>query len=702
MANLPRDPRFAGLRREAERTLTRQHDEVIEHLSPESIRELLHELRIHQEELQLQNEELRHAQQVAEAERDRYAELYDSVPVGCLTVDSQGGIREANRSAQLLLTGSAHDIAGLKVGDLVVAEDRDAFFVFMRRLFRSEHRQGEFRIQRFGEAAWVAQLQAHVVTSGPEAGELCRLVLSDVSARHQAEALRAQCDWLDVTLSSLGDALITTDAQGNVTFLNRAAVDFTGWPASAALGRALDTVWGLDDERTGRPAGDLARQIYQPDDIQGSELHMMLTVRNEPERVVAASAATILPPAGAPQGAVIVFRDITEQRRMEARLRQTQKMEALGALAGGIAHDFNNILTAILGYTHMTAGALDTDNPVQSHLKEVRAAALRAKELVQHILTFARQNPVERHLVSIYDAVQEAMSLLRASLPATISIELYLDPGAGMVLAQADHLHQVLMNLCANAEHAMRQFGGLLRVGLDVTEIDAALADRHPSLDPGPHIRLTVEDTGPGIPLEVLPHIFEPYYTTKVAGEGSGLGLAIVHGIIASHQGAITVDSTPGVGTTFTVFLPRAANEAPPAPSEPDAAAIPRGQGERILFVEDEEPVAIATEMQLTELGYEVVTHMSSSSALDAFRADPQQFDLVLTDQTMPVVTGEELAQILHDIRPDMPIILVTGFSYLVDAEKAQALGIDAFLDKPWDVQDMAGALRRALRRKRS
>ena len=701
MANYSHDPRFAGLRQQAERALPRYVDEAVDDLSPAEIRELLHELRVHQEELQLQNEELRRAQQEAEAERDRFAELYDSVPVGCLTVDQQGVIREANRSARLLLVGETYDIAGLRISDVIAVEDRDAFFVFMRRLFRSEQREEEFRIQRSGGTPWVAQFQAHVMTTGPQAGELCRLVLSDVSARHQAEALRAQRDWLDVTLSSMGDGLITTDTYGRITFLNRAAVDFTGWPVSAALGRALDTVWGLDDERTGQPAGDLARQVYQSQGTDGSSMYMILTARGDETRIVAACAATILPPVGPPQGAVIVFRDISEQRQIEVRLRQTQKMEALGALAGGIAHDFNNILTAIMGYTHMTAGALDDGNPVQSHLKEVRAAALRAKELVQHILTFSRQNQVERQLVSIYDVALEAMSLMRATLPATISIEHRLDPGVGMVLAQADHLHQVLMNLCANAEHAMRRYGGLLRIGLDVTEVNAAFAGQHPSLEPGPHLRLTVEDTGPGISPEVLPHIFEPYYTTKAAGEGSGLGLAIVHGIVASYQGAITVDSS-GAGTTFSVYLPRAVNEAPPAPALAKPSGVVPGGGERIMLVEDEEPVAIATGMQLTELGYEVVTHLSSSSALDAFRADPQQFDLVITDQTMPFMTGEELARILHGIRPDLPIILVTGFSHLVDAERAETLGIDAFLDKPWDVQDMADTLQRVLRRKDS
>jgi PAS domain S-box-containing protein len=702
MTDYTHDPRFISLRQQAERTLSR-HEEDMEYLSLEAMRELLHELRVHQIELQLQNEELLRAHQEAEAERDRFAELYDSVPVGCLTIDQQGIIRDANRSGHFLLAGSAHDVVGCRLGDFATVEDQDAYFLFMRRLFRTGRQEGELRLQRFGEAPWMAQIEAQVVATGPEAGETCRLVLSDISARYQAERLRAQRDWLDVTLSSMGDALITTDTSGVVTFLNRAAIEFTGWPAPAALGRSLDRVWPLVDERTGQPVGRLVRHVYQLEETDGAALHMTLASRVEPKRIVAACAAAIISSVGPPQGAVVVFREMTAQRQLEARLRQTQKMEALGTLAGGIAHDFNNILTAILGYTHMSGRTLAADNPVQNYLHEVRAAALRAKELVQHILTFTRQHQMERQPVSIYPVVREALRMLRATLPATITMELFLDPDAGTVLAQADQVHQVLMNLCANAEYAMRQHGGLLRIGLDVIEVDETWIDTHASLEPGPYVRLTVEDTGPGIAAEVLPHVFEPYYTTKALGEGTGLGLAIVHGIVASHQGAITVDSTPGIGATFTVYFPRVAGlVVTEAPAPPNIPAVSPGEGERILLVEDEEPVALATEMQLTELGYRVLTHLSSTSALEAFQADPQQFDLVLTDQTMPSMTGEEFARVLHRIRPDVPIILVTGFSHVVDADKAHTLGIDAFLIKPWDVQEMADTIQRVLAQRRA
>jgi PAS domain S-box-containing protein len=702
MANDAHDQRYANLRQQAERTLTRDMDASIKYASIQEMRELLHELNVYQVELQIQNEELQRARQEAEVERDRYAELYDSVPVGCLTVDSQGTICEANRSGHMLLSGSSYDVAGCGLGDFVTREDQDTYFLFMRRLFREGQQRGELHLQRIGGDGWVAQIEAQVVTTAPEAQKQCRIVLSDVTARHQAEALRAQRDWLEVTLSSLGDALITTDSSGVVTFLNHVAAEFTGWPAQAAIGCPLDCVWPLVDERTGQPAGDLVRQVYQPQDVNGLALRMTLISQDTPARLVAACAATMWPSSGSLQGAVVVFRDITAQRQMEARLRQTQKMEALGTLAGGIAHDFNNILTAILGYTHMSVRTLATDNPVQNHLREVRAAALRAKELVQHILTFTRQNQMERQPVSIYAVVQEVLRLLRATLPATITIKPCLASDAGTVLAQADQIHQVLMNLCANAEHAMRLSGGVLYLGLDVVEVDETWTDTLPSLEPGPYIRLTVNDSGPGIPAEVLPHVFEPYYTTKPQGEGSGLGLAIVHGIVASHQGAITVDSAPDAGATFTVYLPRVAGEVPEAPVTAYLPTVSPGAGECVLLVEDEEPVALATEMQLTELGYRVVTHLSVKSALEAFRDNPHQFDLVLTDQTMPSMTGEEFARILHGIQSDVPIVLVTGFSYLVDEEKARALNIDAFLIKPWDVQEMADTLQRVLRQRRT
>jgi PAS domain S-box-containing protein len=385
-------------------------------------------------------------------------------------------------------------------------------------------------------------------------------------------------------------------------------------------------------------------------------------------------------------------RDITERKRLEEQLLQAQKMQAIGTLAGGIAHEFNNILAAILGFTDLTVYEVPSGSPVWHNLQEVLTAGRRAKDLVQQILAFSRQCEAKRIPVQLHLIVREAFTLLRASLPSTIVMRWQIERDVGTVLADPTQIQQVLMNLCANAEYAMRETGGAIEVSLDAVEVDAALVGLYPELQAGPHVLLTVHDTGQGIAPEMLGRIFEPFFTTKGVGEGTGMGLAIAHGIVASHGGTLTVESTPGQGTTFALYLPRigeaTAGEA--RPQEP----VPQGTG-RILFVDDEEVLARIGHALLVHLGYDVVACTSSREALETFQATPQHFDLVLTDQTMPEMTGEVLARELRRIRPDIPIILCTGFSHVMNAEKAHALGIDAFLMKPLVTQELAQVIRR-------
>jgi len=369
-------------------------------------------------------------------------------------------------------------------------------------------------------------------------------------------------------------------------------------------------------------------------------------------------------------------------------------MEAIGTLAGGIAHEFNNILSAILGYTELSLYDVPPENHLWHNLQEVLSAGKRGRDLVQQILKFSRYTEQARQPVELHLLIQEALLLLRPSLPSTIEITQALDAAVGPVLADPTQIHQVLMNLCANAEYAMRGTGGILEVRLEAVAIDAAFAAVHPELRPGPHVRLTVQDTGHGMAPEIMERIFEPFFTTKGVGEGTGMGLAVVHGIVTSHEGAITVASTLGQGTTFAIYLPKI-QEASADISGPDGP-IPRGE-ERILFVDDEAVLAHMGQELLGHLGYRVVVHTSSLEALEDFRAAPQFFDVVITDQTMPHVTGEALAIELRRIRPDVPIILCTGFSHSMTAERAQELGIAAFLMKPLVTRDLALTIRQVL-----
>jgi CheY-like chemotaxis protein len=324
----------------------------------------------------------------------------------------------------------------------------------------------------------------------------------------------------------------------------------------------------------------------------------------------------------------------------------------------------------------------------------VLIAGERATRLVQQILTFSRQSEHKRQPVQLSLIVQETLALLRASLPSTIELRQSLAADSSTVLADPTQLQQVIMNLCTNAEHAMRPQGGLLEVCLDSVNIDATMAVAMPELTPGPHVRLTVRDSGHGMTPEVLERIFDPFFTTKSPGEGTGMGLAVVHGIVTSYAGAITVASTPGQGTTVVIYLPRfdSVVEETAQATEP----LSPGHGS-ILFIDDEEALVHLAQEMLELLGYTAEAYTSSRAALAAFQAAPQRFDLVITDQTIPHITGEALARALRHIRPDIPIILCTGFSHIMTAENAAALGVDTFLMKPLVLYDLGLAIQHVL-----
>ena len=396
---------------------------------------------------------------------------------------------------------------------------------------------------------------------------------------------------------------------------------------------------------------------------------------------------------------LITCLDITERYHLEKQVRQHHKIHALGTLAGGIAHDFNNMLAAILGYTELLMDEAPRESPAWHRLQRVLTAGERAKDLVRQILTVSRQEEQERHPVQLRLLIEEVLQLLRASLPVTIAIQQHLDSQVGTVLADPIQMYQVLMNLCINAEHAMRATGGILEVRLEEVGVPEQTPASYGTLIPGPYVCLSVRDTGHGISTEVLERIFEPFFTTKAPEEGTGMGLTVVQGIVRNHDGAIAVTSRPGQGTTFALYFPRFHKPIdPPVSSE---EPVPGGT-ERILFVDDEEPIARLGCMMLERLGYTVIVSTRGGEALDVFRAAPQGFDLVITDHTMPAMTGAHLAQELRRLRPDLPVILCSGFSHTMNVDRAQALGLDAFLLKPFLHRDLGVMVRRVLEQRRA
>ncbi len=384
-----------------------------------------------------------------------------------------------------------------------------------------------------------------------------------------------------------------------------------------------------------------------------------------------------------------------EKRKLEARLQQAQKIESIGTLAGGIAHDFNNILTSIIGYTEIVMDDLDEGSLTKRNLTEILTASNRAKDLVKQILTFSCQTEQNLKPVQIGQVVVEVLRLLRASIPTTIKINQKIDDKPMTVLADSTMIHQVLMNLCTNSLHAMDDDGGTLDISLDPVFLDTDYTSKFHNLNPGNYLRLTVEDTGHGMTAEIKERIFEPYFTTKEHDKGTGLGLSVVHGIIKNHDGHITVDSEAGRGSKFQIYLPllkTAVIKKVKEDSEPVT-----GGNENILCVDDEEQIIRMQHQMLERLGYSVTSRISSYEALEAFKADPNKFDLVITDMTMPNITGDKLAIEIKKTRPDIPIILCTGFSESISEERASEIGINHLLMKPVGKDDFVKIIRREL-----
>jgi PAS domain S-box-containing protein len=383
-----------------------------------------------------------------------------------------------------------------------------------------------------------------------------------------------------------------------------------------------------------------------------------------------------------------------ERQRLEEQYRQSQKMEAVGTLAGGIAHDFNNILTAINGYCELALMDAEGNPAMQENLTAVQAAARRAVDLVRQIMAFSRQQGQKRSQLQIQVIVEEALNLLRATIPTTIEIKTTFGSGVHAVLADPTSIHQIIVNLGTNAWHSMRDRSGRLDIALGNIRVDADLARLHPTLTPGSYVRLSMSDTGHGMDEATVSRIFEPFFTTKAPGEGTGLGLAVVHGIMKAHDGAILVYSRPGEGTKFDLYFPAYSGEGE-ADTAPQAAEVPRGSGERILYVDDEKPLGLMGKKILEHLGYKVDIYSEAVAAMNAVRVQPKAFDLVITDLTMPVMTGLELAQEILRIRSDLPIILTSGYTATLNAKRLHAMGIAEVLMKPHSFDSLGATVHR-------
>jgi len=492
----------------------------------------------------------------------------------------------------------------------------------------------------------------------------------------------------------LPEVVFETDLDGFYTYANRQALEAFGYT--------------IDELHTGIHMRDVvvprdytrivenASKIMRGDIREGDEYVLR---RKDGSEVPVFIRATRIVHDGVTVGLRGIVVDLTQSRkaeeeklRLEEQVRQAQKMEAIGTLAGGIAHDFNNILMAVIGFTQMAIDDVPEDSSLRPRLDRVLSASLRGRDLVKQILTFSRRGEQEQKYVPLTPLVREALRFLRASLPAAIEIQFTTSSETDTVFADPNQIEQVLMNLVTNAAFAMGKTGGLLEIQMsDAFFSSSEVPD--PDMQPGAYVKLSVRDTGCGMDKLTLDRIFEPFFTTKKPGEGTGLGLSVVHGIVKAHRGAITVSSEPGEGSTFTVYLPKAAAATV---QENDISATIKTGHERILLVDDEKDITDTEEATLRNLGYQVTVVRDGAEALQAFSETPELFDLVLTDQNMPHLTGIDLAKQVLSIRPDVPVILCTGYSDIIPLHMAQA-AIRGYITKPVTRRELAAAIRRVL-----
>ena len=524
------------------------------------------------------------------------------------------------------------------------------------------------------------------------------LVLRHLRRSERAEEqLRVQTALLDELFESAPEAIVMLDLEQRVTRVNREFTQLFGYAADDVRGRPLDAL--IVPEELRPEWRRLARSVRSG---QHTSMETERMRRDGARLPVSELGAPILVATGQ-IASYAIYRDISERRladaerdKLETRLRQAVKLEAIGTMAGGIAHDFNNILAAILGYGDMAQNAAAEGSTLRRYVGNVLAAAHRAKALIDQILTYSRSTRGQRSVVNVDDVVEETLDLIRVSLPQSIEMDARLNARRAAVIADPTHIHQLIMNLCRNAEHAMPT-GGRLTVALDAIDAQEDAPMSHGLLPAGRYIRLRVQDNGCGMAPDVVARIFEPFFTTRDSGTGTGLGLALVHGIVTDLGGAIDVDSRRGEGSVFDIYLPR--SDAEVIAKADHTAPLPRGSGERVLLVEDEKPLMLLIEEMLAALNYEPAGFTRPSEALEEFRADPTRFDAVVLDQLMPGMTGTELARQMRQLRADVPVVLISGYSGPVLTQQALSAGVDHILTKPLDLRQIAEAMSKVLSR---
>jgi PAS domain S-box-containing protein len=538
-----------------------------------------------------------------------------------------------------------------------------------------------------------------------EVGQLARdfnAMLEAVEEREHAlrqseETARRQLIEIEAIYANAQVGLCVIDRELRYVRINKQMMEMSGHAAEELIGRTIEEA----TPELARVLAPICRQVLASGEPVANIEYASAVPPSGARRYWIGNHHALLDEVGNIIGINVAIHDITDRKRaneeraaLETQLRQSQKMEALGTLAGGIAHDFNNVLTAISGNAQLAIEDLTPEHPATPSLQEIKRATGRAKDLVRRILAFSRPEQNIQHLIDLRPVVEEALRLLRATVPKMIDIRLEAEPELPAVMADATQVHQVLMNLGKNACDAMQNRGGTVTIRLASERIDSLLHSPSPDLHPGSYLRISVEDTGTGIPPELIERVFEPFFTTKGHGEGTGLGLSVVHGIVRGHRGAILVHSQPGAGTVFDLYFPAAERELEDATKAPSPTAAAAGRGEHVLYVDDEDQLVDLVTRMMERMGYRVTGMTRPTEAIDAVRADPNGFDLVLTDLGMPGMSGMDLAEELLRIRADLPVIITSGYVRAEDARRAEQIGVRDVVMKPNTVAEIGQLIR--------
>ena len=636
---------------------------------------------------------LKEAQESIDALRLKIELILNSAGDGIFGMNSEGRAIFVNPAAAAMTGYDAEELEGKIIHDVIhcsnPGEANNSFKVcpISAALFDGKPHSGddEYFTRKNGSNFPIEYVSTPTLERGVVTGTV--VVFKDITSRRLMEEERLR---LATAVHYSAESIIVFDPRFKILYVNPAFESLSGYGREEILGQDIRML------RSGKHDKDFFRNIQSVLDTGSPWKGRLTNVRKDGSFYeIEGTISPIGDGGGNAAGYVSVQRDTTREAKLEIQLRQAQKMEAIGTLAGGIAHDFNNILTAILGFTEITMDNLAEGTTERTNLEQVLNATHRAKNLVGQILAFSRNGEQERKPIRLSFLVKETGTMLRALLPSTIEIRQKINDNSDTILADPTQIHQVLMNLCTNAAHSMQGRGGIIEIEIAPVEIRSGETDgleEEPS--PGQYLRLTVSDTGHGMDHDILGRIFDPYFTTKGPGEGTGLGLSVVHGIVKSHCGFISVKSNPETGSTFQILFPQFVVEN--TGETEIAGPLPKGN-ERILFVDDEAGIAAMAQQMLERLGYHVTSAAMSSMALKLFSANPDAFHLVISDLTMPNMTGIELAQKIHAIRPSVPMILCTGYSNRIDRESLGAAGFADLVLKPLTRRRLAETVRTVL-----